>query len=1182
MLATVVYSNNPFHPAEGRKVKRIKKARTINSLAPTTQLPFICLVNGVPVLRENGGWERMTFDGDIVAFVVLPQGGGGGSSPLKLLLTIAIAIMAPQLGAALVGPQLAAVEAIGGLTYGAIAGAVVGFVGNIIVNALLPPPKLPSSQSRNSGGIAASPTYNLQAQGNKARIGEAIPALYGRHLVYPDYAAEPYVEYQGNNQYLYQLFCIGQGSFDVEAIKIEDTLISVFPEIEYQVVQPNTRVMLFPSNVVTAAEVGGQELLNSGYVGGFIANPPTTLADRIGVDVVCPAGLFYANDDGGLNAVGLTIKVEARTVDDAGTPTGSFVVLGTESISGATATSQRRTYNYSVTEGRYEVRMTRVDAKATSPRYGHTVLWEGLRTYIPSQENHGDVTLLALKMRSSDSLSSQTARKVNLIVTRKLPIWNGTTWSSPTATRSIAWALADMCRASYGGKFADSRIDLATLLALDATWSARGDYFDAVFDQKIVLWEALDLAARAGRTKRFMQSGIVNFTRDQSASLPVALFNMRNILRGSLKVEYLLPSDDTADHVVVQYFDMEKQKFLEVTAELAGYSTDNPARVDLFGVTNSAQAWREGMYVAAANRYRRQVITFSTEMEGFIPTFGDPIAIAHERMQRSVSGEVLEYISGTKTFKLSEPVAFASGIYYIALRKDDGSYSGPWEVIAGVDEYHVVGISVLDFTPSVGTDKVRTSFSFGVGDTYRRLARVIGIRPRSETLVEIACVNEDEAVHTADTSTMPPPSSYWNLPIKISRPVINGLAVVLSGTPLNQLLAVSWLTASGADKYVVDTSYDSGATWQRVAETSVSNVSFTAGRGSVQVRVAAVGLAQGDWVIWEGDPYAVPPADVNSFLVNVQPDGTREFTMAMAGGIPADFAGYEIRYKVGTGSYTWDDLAVIQEGIVPTSPWESNQLDAGSYTFAVKAVDTSGNRSLNANFLIAELADQRLAGVIFSLLPRNYGWPGTKTSCYVETDTGDLAANDTTTWASLTTWDAWTQWTNSPASPISYEHTVIDLGATIAFVPNVSALGVGTISLQEAHSDDNITYTSFAAVGSLITARYIKIKATITGSFPRLTSLDIKLSGESLTEEVNDLDTSTLSGSYRIGVGDIRIPHVKSFATITQLQVSLQNVGAGWSFEVIDKTPTFGPRIKIYNASNTLADATIDAYIRGF
>jgi len=1177
MLASVVYSGNPFDPSRDRRVLQLKRRRRIASLAPKTELPFICLLNGIPLLRANNNWQRCLNDGDLLTFVTLPEGGGGGSNPLRIVLMIGVAVFAPQLGAA-----LSTSLGVSAGSFGALAiNAAVGIIGAVLVNALIPPPKLSSSAS-GQNSAAASPTYNLSAQGNSARIGQAIPVLYGKHLIYPDFAAEPYTEYAGNEQYLYQLFAVGQGEYDISNLRIEDTAISSFAEVSFEVVAPGARVTLFPTNVITASEVAGQELLTSTTVGPFIANPAQTQVNSLAVDIVAPRGLFFANDKGGLNAVGVNFKVEARTVDDFGAPVGSWVVLANEQFSAATGTAIRKSFRYGVAKARYEVKVTRTDTKQTDSRYGHEIDWVSLRAYIPDGQDYGDLTMLAIRMRATNNISAQSARRINCTAQRKLPIWNGSSWSAPTATRSICWALADALRANYGGKLPDARIDLAQLLALDSILAARGDTFNGIFDQKQVLWESITLIARAGRMKPYVQGGIYHFARDGAASLPVALFSQRNILKGSLRVEYLLPSDETADSVIVSYFDEVRQKPLDIFASLPGYSTDNPFPVDLFGVTNADQAWREGRYIAAANRLRRQMISFSTEMEGFIPTFGDLIAIAHDRMQRNVSGNVLDYDAMSKIVTLSEPVSFGIGNHYFGFKLRDGSFNGPWLATAGIDDLHAVLDAPLDFTPDTGASREKTNFTFGAGEEYRKLARVISVSPRSIHHAEILCINEDPAVHTADSGSMPPASSYWNLPARITRPVVTGLNVTLSGTASNPQLSVQWQPAAGADHYQVETSYDSGASWQRRGDVSSVNLLVPSQRGTVFVRVAGVGLSRGDWAEWVGDPFAVPPADVSSFLISVQPDGTRQFDMALPNGLPPDFSGFEIRYKVGTGSYTWEGMSKMHEGLITASPFENNQLEAGQYTFAVKAIDTSNIASLNATFITADLADQRLAGVIFNQLPRNSGWPGTKTDCLVAPDNGDLEAIDTSTWSSLTDWSSWTQWPNVPASPITYQHTTIDLGSSVPTVPLISAVAEGTVVIESRHSDDDISYSAWATAGALITAQYIQVRVQVSGSLPVLKSLNIQLSGNALTEEVNDLDTSTLTGANRIGVGDIRVPFGTAFLIISQVQVTLQNVGPGWTVELIDKDASVGPRIKIYNASNTLADASIDVFLRGF
>jgi predicted phage tail protein len=144
---------------------------------------------------------------------------------------------------------------------------------------------------------------------------------------------------------------------------------------------------------------------------------------------------------------------------------------------------------------------------------------------------------------------------------------------------------------------------LHKLLELDEIWTARGDTFNGRFDSTTTFWEAVTKIAQAGRCKAFMQGGVMCFVRDQEVSLPVALFSMRNIIRGSFSLNFITPSEDTADSVEVSYFDDTTWKPRRLTCALPASSALKPAKVSLFGVTNRAQANREGTYMAAANRY---------------------------------------------------------------------------------------------------------------------------------------------------------------------------------------------------------------------------------------------------------------------------------------------------------------------------------------------------------------------------------------------------------------------------------------------------------------------------------------------------------------------------------------------------------------------------------------------------
>lgn len=846
MRAQVLIQRDPFNP--GRRERRVvARRRRIRALAPRTGQPVIAYHNGRVILRAE--WRRRVADGDVVAFVVLPAGGGGdgGKNPMQMVLSIAMmAVSGPMASALLM--EAGAIQVIGGITLKTIVGGAISMVGNALISsAFAGRPSMPSPQMA-ANFSAPSPTYSLQAQGNMARLDAAIPVQYGRMMSYPDLAAQPYAEYAGNEQYLYQLLCLGQGEYDVEAIRIEDTPLSNFAEIDYEIIGPGETLTLFPASVVTSTEVSGQDLTYNTYIGPFTANAAGTSANTLAVDVVAPRGLYYANDSGGLSSVSITFIVEARLIDSGGSPLGSWVQIGSETLTAGTNTPQRYSFRYSGLVGRYEVQVKRTSAQGGTSRYGDDLIWAGLRAYLPETRTWAGQTVIALRMRASNNLSGQASRKINVISTRKLPIYSEGVWTAPQVTRSPAWALADACRASYGGGLADSRIGIDELVTLAATYAARGDTFDGRFDNTVTLWEALQKIGQAVRTRPYHQGGIVHFVRDEAASVPVVLFTMRSIVRGSFSVDYLMPTDDTADAIDAGYFDSEVWSARRVQAALPGSAEDKPLRVELFGVTGRAQAYREATYLAAVNRYRRKAIKFATEMEGFIPAYGDLIAISHDMPAWGSSGEITGYNAGTKTLTLSEPVSFGGGTHYLGLRARDGSVSGPYVVTAGADAYHVVHTAAtLDITPYTGGAAERTHFAFGAGETWRQEARVMAVRPRGLYQVEIEAINEDPSVHTADEGITAPAAQSSQLPSLYTRPVVAGLTVRSSlGDPATAL--VSWQSAPGARSYVVEVSAD-GDKWTRVGETTSNNSAVPAVYGnSTLIRVAAVGFTQGPFI----------------------------------------------------------------------------------------------------------------------------------------------------------------------------------------------------------------------------------------------------------------------------------------------------------------------------------------------
>lgn len=839
MRAVCVTALDPFRPLEHRTVQPIGRRRRIRALAPKTDKPFIALLNGRAVLRN--AWNRKLRDGDTLAFVVLPHGGGGGSNPMRMILMIAVAFAAPYLaGAMFQGAVLGGTMGSFGLS---IATAAIGLAGSMLVNALIPPPKPPSA-SVTSDIAAASPTYSIGAQGNSARIGQPIPEVFGRHIVYPDFAAMPYTEYAGNEQYLYQLLVIGRGHYDVEQIRIEDTLIDNFDEVDTEIIAPGGSVTLFPARVITASEVSGQDMDYNVAVGPFVANPAGTTANRIGFDIVLSRGLYYANDSGGLDNRTITFRLEYQQIDADGVAVGSWIVAENVSITARTTTPIRRSYRYAVTAARYQCRVTRTSVKDASTRVGNDIAWGGLRAYIPGAQTYGDVTLLAMRIRATDNISAQASRKINCIVTRKLPIWSGSAWSAPTATRNPAWAAAYIARQ----RLPDSRINLAALKTLADTCAARGDHFDGVFDSQGTTWEALTNVGRVARAAPFLQGGRLQVYRDAAEPLPMAMFSPRNMLRNSFKLTYKMPSEDMADAVDVEYFDSGNWGWKSVRATLPLGTSDKPVKVKLYGVTSRAHAWREGMYMAACNRYRRRFCSWQTEMDGFIPSLGDCVAITHDMPKWGQFAEVVAWDEVTQLLTVSEPLVWVAGTHYLAFRRRDGSPAGPFEVGQTADPRVVELLTwdiLTDPAPDAGLDRERSHVAFGPVDSQYIRARVLSVKPRGMSTAEIEAVIESDFVHTADTGAAPD-GQAWQLPTRNTYPVVTGLTARSFPGSVDTMV-ISWDAVPGADYYIVEQSAD-GVTWTRAGEVTTNSFSAKALYGAATLlRVAAVGLTRGTW-----------------------------------------------------------------------------------------------------------------------------------------------------------------------------------------------------------------------------------------------------------------------------------------------------------------------------------------------
>lgn len=777
----VVISHNPFTPYKNMEFEKIDEGYSIqhwvDSHDELFQYPVVCMLDGQPMLRESWDGTIILTDSVIIFYKLPLSTGGGGFNPIQFIVGVALVVV----GSYFFNPGL--------VQYGLI---TIGLSLAVLGSGLIGVPELPSADQGNQLA-KASPTYSLSGQGNIARLGSSIPVIYGRHRVFPDFAAEPWSEFIDNNQFLYHLLVIGQGNFDVERIKIEDSNIEDFKEVSYRIIRPfedvTSSVQVFRQldsfpdpNVVNVLEISGQELIlkeatNTSFfetaIGPFTINPAETKINKVQLDFVATRGLYDLDDEGEFIEVSLRIQYGLQLVDDLGANMGSEI-LTTIEMKGSDNEQIRQTFEKVIAPGRYKIRIGRKTTNRTESQVADTVILQSVKGFLADDPiNFGNLTMLAVKMRATNNLSSRSSRKINCVVTRKIREWNPTDgWTEEKESNSLAWAVADaLTNIRYGAKWADSRIDLQGFYDLDKILAARGDTFNGVFDRKISMWEGLKLIARAGRCAIILQGGVFRLIRDRPQTIPSAMFSQRNIVDNSLTIEYSMASEDTADGVDLEYIDSVTWIPKHIIINENGETPSNPAKVKLFGCTNAPQARREAIFLARNNIYRRKLMKFTTELEGHIPTFGDLVVISHDMPNWGISGDVVSVDVDTGVITLSEPIDLTDiATKRIAFRKNDGSVTASFNPVALIgqseeDTHQVIldglwqyvqldgavrletASGELVFTFHYSNEFERTQFVSGPVDTWRQLGVVKAIKPRGEANVELQVISEDARVH---------------------------------------------------------------------------------------------------------------------------------------------------------------------------------------------------------------------------------------------------------------------------------------------------------------------------------------------------------------------------------------------------------------------------------------------------
>ena len=310
-------------------------------------------------------------------------------------------------------------------------------------------------------------------------------------------------------------------------------------------------------------------------------------------------------------------------------------------------------------------------------------------------------------------------------------------------------------------------------------------------------------------------------------------------------------------------------------------------------------------------------------------------------------------------------------------------------------------------------------------------------------------------------------------------------------------------------------------------------------------------------------------------------------------------AGYKIRFQYGV-NYDWGSANNLFDGVITSTIYDATGLPSTRLTLLIKAVDTEGHESVNANSLVYTPGGVLNANTVYTYDFKAQGWPGTivngsvvggnivatTTDSFYGTDDQSFYGLDTSSFYDLTTVAQLTYTTSqiyvtgALLGSLGALTTVLQgKDATIEYrrVSGVSFYGPDADSLYGAVSTDSFYAPDSGwslMPGTLAMANdYYQFRVTIgAGVIGEIDGMFFTVDAPGITEVLSNY---TVNGTA--------IAYTKSFTNITAVLATLQTNALGVVSLETDKSVPLSPKITGYNSSHVAtvgakADITLQGY----
>jgi len=590
---------------------------------------------------------------------------------------------------------------------------VVNTVALIALNMLVAKIFAPKIHELDQGD-KGSAVYNINNANNQAKVGSPIPVGYGTFRMYPSYVEKPYNVYENNEEYLYLLLCIGQGSYNINSLHIGNQEITNSHDVKYKLIDKN----MF-NDIPTATK-------DSGYVmrTNTLALPQNYEVNKtpsqyweinpnssyIEVDIVAQA-FRGTMKNGDIKLISLECYIETKK--------GSTLTKTTMNWVGKSNSPLRKSIKIA-TQGATSVRVW-VDTKSEDANTMDTLIVQRVKELYttPSVTEWGDLTLLWVKAKATNGISHQGQSKINGFFTRtdkgnKLDEVVTDIYTNPT----------------YSAGLKNSDLLLPTM----------PEHVNGVFETKGTIYDALDRTCKSQKYSIFPVGQNVVAKEDKANLIAIHMFDETNILKGTFQAEYTFNEDSQYDGVKCSY---RNETTWELEEVIYPSTSIMPNDIELFGVTDKTKATQMVKYFWKQSQSRKMTVSFDTDIEGFSLEFLDKIRVHHASIQdtHSVVYQAQIYGNGYKNIEIKffgdvgeyETIGLKTGDKITARNSHGRPYT--LTIVNVIDDHH------YEITPHVSD--VTSCVKIGAKDYL-----VTSVKPKDENAVTVSCVEYDSSIYS--------------------------------------------------------------------------------------------------------------------------------------------------------------------------------------------------------------------------------------------------------------------------------------------------------------------------------------------------------------------------------------------------------------------------------------------------